>query len=303
MKLFGKTILALLAVLAAPCLGREFPLPLPGNDAVGEVSGITSRYEDTLSDIARRHGLGYLELSEANPGVDPWIPGEGLEIVLPTHFLLPPGPREGIVINLAELRLYYFPKGKGRVITYPLGIGREGWSTPTGLARVTGKRPNPSWTPPESIRREHAEQGDILPAVVPPGPDNPLGAFAIYLSMPGYLIHGTNKPFGVGMRVSHGCIRLYPEDISRLFPRVATGTPVRIVNEPYKLGWIDGRLYIEAHKPLSEERPEEGINLEKLRAAIEALPDANRVNIDQDAIMEAVLTHNGYPVPISDNRR
>lgn len=184
------------------------------------------------------------------------------------------------------------------MVTYALGIGREGWSTPVGVTRVTGKRPNPSWTPPESIRREHAEQGDALPAVVPPGPENPLGEYAIYLGMPGYLIHGTNKPYGVGMRVSHGCIRLYPEDISRLFPRVPEGTPVRIINEPYKLGWIDGRLYIEAHKPLSEERPDQGIDLSQLNTAIESLPGTEQATIDNDVLMDAVLTHAGYPILI-----
>ena len=296
----------LLTILALPLLvfpltvaAREFPLPLPGNDAVGEISSITSRYEDTLSDIGRANNLGFLEVSEANPGVDPWLPGEGLEIMLPTQFLLPPGPREGIVINLAELRMYFYPKGENRVVTYPLGIGREGWSTPVSDTRVTGKRPNPSWTPPESIRLEHLEQGDALPKVVPPGPDNPLGAYAIYLALPGYLLHGTNKPFGVGLRVSHGCIRFYPEDIEKLFPRVAIGTRVRIINEPYKLGWINGRLYIEAHLPLSEQQMSSGVDVAHLKEAVAAAIGSRRVTIDWDTLIEAALTHNGIPVPIS----
>lgn len=278
---------------------REFPLPLPGNDAVGEISSVTSRYEDTLSDIGRANNVGFLEISEANPGVDPWLPGEGLEIMLPTRFLLPPGPREGMVINLAELRMYYYPKGENRVITYPLGIGREGWSTPVSDTRVTGKRPNPSWTPPESIRLEHLEQGDALPKVVPPGPDNPLGAYAIYLALPGYLLHGTNKPFGVGLRVSHGCIRFYPEDIEKLFPRVAIGTRVRIINEPYKLGWIDGQLYIEAHQPLSEHQLSSGVDVAHLQEAVAAAIGSRRVSIDWNTLIEAVLTHSGIPVPVS----
>lgn len=296
----------LFAILTLPLLvvpltsaAREFPLPLPGNDAVGELTSVTSRYEDTLSDIARANNIGFLEISEANPGVDPWLPGEGLEIMLPTHFLLPSGPREGIVINLAELRMYYYPKGEHRVITYPLGIGREGWSTPVGDTRVTGKRPNPSWTPPESIRLEHLEQGDVLPKVVPPGPDNPLGAYAIYLALPGYLLHGTNKPFGVGLRVSHGCIRFYPEDIEKLFPRVAIGTRVRIINEPYKLGWINGRLYIEAHQPLSEQQLSSGVDIAHLKEAVAATIGPRRVSIDWNTLIEAALTHSGIPVPVS----
>ncbi len=294
------TIVTILC-LAAPLTGqaREFPMPLPGIDAVGEISSITSRFEDTLSDIARTNDLGYLEISEANPGVDPWLPGEGLEIILPTRFLLPPGRREGIVINLAELRLYYYPKGENRVITYPLGIGREGWETPTGETRVTGKRPNPTWTPPESIRLEHLEMGDPLPSVVPSGPDNPLGEYAIYLALPGYLLHGTNKPFGVGMRVSHGCIRLYPEDIEKLFPRIPIRTRVRIINEPYKFGWVGGRLYIEAHQPLSEQRQNAGVDITQLQDAVSKALGPRRPTIDWDKLMDAALTHSGIPVPVT----
>ena len=287
--------------LAVPLTGvaREFPMPLPGNDVVGEISSITSRYEDTLSDIARANDLGFLEISEANPGVDPWLPGEGLEIILPTRFLLPPVPRKGIVINLAELRLYYYPKGENRVITYPLGIGREGWGTPTGETRVTGKRPNPTWTPPESIRLEHLEMGDPLPKIVPPGPDNPLGEYAIYLAMSGYLLHGTNKPFGVGMRVSHGCIRLYPEDIKKLFPRIPVGTRVRIINQPYKLGWIGERLYIEAHQPLSEQRQNAVVDIAQLQGAVSAAVGSRRPTIDWDSLMDAALTPSGIPIPVT----
>jgi L,D-transpeptidase ErfK/SrfK len=297
-----RSLLLITLLLPLQAAAREFPLPLPGNDAVGQPTSITSRFEDTLSDIARTHDLGYLEISEANPGVDPWLPGEGLEIILPTQFLLPPGPREGIVINLAELRLYFYPKGENRVITYPLGIGREGWETPTAETRVVGKKANPTWTPPESIRQEHLEMGDPLPRVVQAGPDNPLGRFAIYMALPGYLLHGTNKPFGVGMRVSHGCIRLYPEDIERLFPRIPVNTPIRIINEPYKLGWIDGQLYLEAHQPLSEQRLDSGIDRAQLEQALNAAIGERRPIIDQAKMMEAALTHNGMPVRISLRR-
>lgn len=292
-------ICALLAVL--PSLGHtlSFQLPAAGNDIVGEVRQIQTRYEDTFSDIARANGLGYTELTETNPQVDPWLPGEGTVITLPSRFILPPGPREGIVINLAELRLYYFPKGENRVVTYPLGIGREGWSTPTGVARVTRKQHLPSWYPPESIRQEHAAKGDPLPAVVKPGPDNPLGTHAIYLSLAGYLLHGTNKPYGVGMRVSHGCIRLYPEDIAALFDQIHPNTPVRIINEPYKAGWENGRLFVEAHPPLSEQRAREGVNFTPMvRAIIQALGNSE-LKPDWEAMKQAALGQRGMPVPVT----
>ena len=178
--------------------------------------------EDTLSDIARRFNLGYDEVVNANPGVDPVAArAPARRIVLPTQFVLPDAPHEGIVVNLAALRLYYFPKAAKseprQVITYPIGIGMVGWATPTGTTKIVSKRKDPFWTPPASVRKEHAAEGDILPARVPPGPDNPLGAFAMNLGWPSYLMHGTNKPAGVGMRASHGCIRLYPEDIATLF--------------------------------------------------------------------------------------
>ncbi len=280
----------------------EFPLPLPGNDLVGEIRTVTTRFEDTLSDIARAHDLGYAEITAANPGVDPWLPGEGIEIVLPTRFVLPPGPREGIVINLPELRLYYYPKGEHRVITHPLGIGREGWATPTGETHIVRKKAHPTWTPPESIRKEYEQEGRPLPKVVGPGPDNPLGDYALYLGMPGYLLHGTNKPWGVGMRVSHGCIRLYPEDIAALFPRVPVGTPVRIINEPYKLGWDGGQLYLEAHRPLSEqEQAGEDIHTPLQESVARAL-EGRHLQADWKQIRSAVLEHTGIPVPIATHR-
>jgi L,D-transpeptidase ErfK/SrfK len=222
-------------------------------DLIGDAPRvIEARYEDTFPSIARAHNVGFDALRRANPGVDPWLPGEGTAIVVPAQFVLPRAPRHGIVVNLPELRLYYFPDGEsGRVITYPVSIGRMDWRTPLGRTTIVNKSLNPSWYPPESIRAEHAAMNDPLPAIVPPGPDNPLGAHALRLAIPGgYLIHGTNKPAGVGMRVTHGCIRMFPEDVEALFSVVAIGTQVLIVNQPYKLGFgVDG-LYLEAHQPL-----------------------------------------------------
>ena len=247
---------ALAAVLAGAVAAAEtFPLPADG-DLIGDYAEVTASHEDTLIDLARRHGLGYEEVVNANPGVDPWLPGEGTRVRLPLRRVLPDVPREGIVVNLPEHRLYYFPAAKAGsarvVVTYPISVGKMDWSTPLGLTRVAAKIKDPPWYPPESVRQEHAARGDVLPKVVPPGPDNPLGQYAMRLAIPGgsYLIHGTNKPAGVGMQVTHGCMRLYPEDIEEFFHMVAVDTPVRIVNQPHKVGWEDGRLYVEVHPPL-----------------------------------------------------
>ncbi|NQD96438.1 L,D-transpeptidase family protein, partial [Pseudomonas sp. CrR25] len=202
----------------------ELPLPPPGDDVVGQVQVVKAKYEDTFADLGVANDLGYLEMIAANPGVDAWLPGEGTEVILPTRFILPPGPREGIVINLAEYRMYYFPKGQNVVHTFPLGIGREGWSSPVADARITAKTPNPGWSPPKSILEEHAADGDPLPAYVPPGPDNPLGPYKMALSVPGYLIHGTNKKFGIGMRVSHGCFRMLNHNVLQLADMAPVGT-------------------------------------------------------------------------------
>jgi L,D-transpeptidase ErfK/SrfK len=204
----------------------SYPLPSEGN-MIGQPYTVMATEEQTLLDIAREHNAGYQEIRDANQEVSIWLPGEGTEVVIPARHILPPAPREGIVINLAELRLYYYPpisEGEPpRVETYPIGIGREGYDTPLGITTTTIKLKDPAWYPPRSMRREAAEQGEIIPGVVPPGPDNPLGRHAILLNIPGYLLHGTNQPDGIGMRVSRGCIRLYPEDIESLFARIPRG--------------------------------------------------------------------------------
>lgn len=249
----------LLFIAACPAAAEVFELPAPGQDVVGAVSVIAARSDDTLLEIARRHGLGYEDIVRANPDVDTWLPGEGTEVVLPTRYVLPHGDRSGVVLNLAEYRLYYFPKPRDGepplVMTYPISIGRMDWATPLGRTRIVAKVRDPAWYPPESIRAEHAAQGDPLPRVVPPGPDNPLGDRAMRLGLPGYLIHGTNRPAGVGMRVTHGCIRMYPEDIRFLFDQIPNDTPVRIINEAVKMGWDGDRLVVEAHRTLESAPP------------------------------------------------
>ncbi len=248
--LFALTVI----VFSALARAEIYQLPPEGFDVVGAIATITARQEDTLVDIARRHGLGYEDIVRANPDVNVWLPGQGTEVILPTRFILPPGPREGIVLNLAEYRLYFFPEPKrgepAYVMTYPISIGRMDWETPLGRTRVVSKVVNPAWYPPQSVRDEHAADGRPLPRIVPPGPDNPLGKYAMRLDIPGYLIHSTNRPAGVGMRVTHGCVRMFPEDIEYLFARVGIDTAVRIVNLPIKMGWNGDELVLEAHPVL-----------------------------------------------------
>jgi len=244
------------------------PLPLPrathrfeidaADDVVGEVQVTVVGANDTLPDIARRFDIGYQEIVRANPGVDPWLPGVGREVVVPTQFVLPFAERKGIVVNIAAMRVYYFPsvkKGEPQVVyTYPIGIGKVGWSTPEGKTSVVGKEKDPVWRPTAAIRKEHAENGDPIPAVVLAGPDNPLGKFKLTLGWPTYLIHGTNKPYGVGLRSSHGCMRLYPEDIEQLFGMASKGTTVTVVNQPFVFGWHQDQLYLQAYDVLEDDK-------------------------------------------------
>jgi L,D-transpeptidase ErfK/SrfK len=242
--------------LAVPLATHTFAFDPETTGVVGELQVTYARYEDTLPDIARRFNLGFDELVNANPGVDPWLPGAGTRIVLPTQFVLPDAPYEGVVVNLAALRMFYFPKpgkdGQRVVQTFPIGIGKVGWATPAGTTKIVSKRKDPYWTPPASVRKEHAAEGDPLPARVPPGPDNPLGNRAMNLGWPSYLIHGTNKPAGVGLRASHGCIRMYPEDVVVLFDKVAVGTRVTVVNQPIVYRWHGDSLYVQAYPPHEE---------------------------------------------------
>lgn len=264
---------------------------------VGQLATVTVRDGDTLADIARHFDLGHEEIGAANPGLDVWVPEPGRRAVLPLRFVLPDAPRKGIVVNLAAMRLFYFPgQGREEVLTYPVGIGREGRSTPLGEMFVARKTARPTWYVPESIRRDHEKKGDPLPAAVSPGPDNPLGEYAMYLSRPSYLIHGTNKPFAIGLRASNGCLRLYPEDIEPLFQATPVKTPVRIVNQPYLLGWRDGQLYLEAHEPHEE------LNGPALRKALygklKAIEKKQNRKLDWQKIEAVVAEQRGIPVPV-----
>lgn len=252
-------LLSIAVVVSGHCSALTFILPLNNDTLIGEDSVVTAHEEDTLIDIARRESLGFDEIVNANPAIDPWLPKGGTRVLVPHRYLLPNTPHEGIVVNVAEKRLYYFPPTNtdiATVETFPISIGRSDWSTPIVNTTIVRKAENPQWRPPKTIQEEHALEGDILPDVVASGPDNPLGLYALYLGIPSYLIHGTNKEYGIGMQVTHGCMRMYPEDIEHLFKGVKTGTTVYIVNQPFKVGWFDNTLYLEAHPFLEGTEPE-----------------------------------------------
>ena len=249
--------LAASLVLAAATLARAAVYPLPADGAlIGHDRMVRAKASDTLLGIARRYSVGYWEIQAANPHVDMWLPGKGTRVVVPGRFILPPVAHRGIVVNLSAHRLFYFPR-RGRhdqpvVITYPVSPGEKGWDTPTGVTRIVRKVPHPVWIPTPSILRAHARAGDPIPHVWPAGPNNPMGEWALQTSMSHgeIYIHGTNNPMAIGMAVTHGCVRLYPEDIAALFPVVPVGTPVTIVNDPVLATLQDGRLYLSIHPPL-----------------------------------------------------
>jgi L,D-transpeptidase ErfK/SrfK len=281
-----------------------YTLPAGEVDLIGGVEIIHADGEPTLADVARNHNLGHEEIRIANPTVDFWLLPPGQKVVLPKLHILPSARREGIVLNVPEMRLYYFPKAcaadkECEVATYPVAIGRMDWKTPLGTARVTSKVADPAWRPPKSIREEAAADGRPLPAVVPPGPDNPMGAYALYLNLPGYRIHGTNRPYGVGMRATHGCVRMYPEDIEVMFKEVPVGTPVQIVSQPVKFGWEGDTLYMEVHPPL-EEDIESDAHLEDM--AIDQLSQLaleRPFMMDNTEFQRALFERKGVPVPIT----
>ena len=285
------------AVLAEAAWAEE---PAAGG-MVGELRRYEVSYTDTFAAIARRNGLGFVELIAANPGVDPWVPAPGTSLILPTAHLLPEAPRAGIVVNLAEQRLYYFDGGGATVATYPIGTGRNLHETPTGNTRIVRKRENPTWTPPASIRAERPN----LPPVVPPGPDNPLGTLALDLGWSGYLIHGTISPLGIGRRVSHGCIRLNPADIRSLYDSAEVGTSVTIVDQPLKTARIGGQLYVEVHPTQAQADELEASGSftplplrnweQRIREAVG--PEAHRIN--WPLLARAVKERRGIPIRVS----
>jgi L,D-transpeptidase ErfK/SrfK len=262
---------------------------------IGSLAAIKTQANDTLPDIARHFGLGHNDIISANPEVDPWLPEPDTQVLLPLTFLIPDVPRQGIVLNLANMRMFYFPQqNPKKVATYPVGIGRDGWDTPQGLTKIISKTKNPVWNVPPSIQQEHAKKGDPLPSTVPAGPNNPLGEYAMRLALGSYLVHGTNKPYGVGMQMSHGCLNLYPEDIKILFNDTKVGTQVTIVEQPYLIGYDKGMLFLEAHKPLQAHK-----NFRyPLFTRIRELAKKHKLTIDWSKVEQILTQATGVPTPI-----
>jgi L,D-transpeptidase ErfK/SrfK len=280
----------------------------PGSDMVGYVQKTIIGKDDTLPDIARRFDVGYEEMLTANPGVDPWLPGVGREVIVPTQFILPAAPHEGVVVNVAAMRIFYYPphkKGEPQVVfTHPIGIGKVGWRTPEGTTKIVSRQKDPVWMVPKSVRDEHAEDGEKLPAQVPAGPDNPLGQYEFRLGWPSYLIHGTNKPYGVGMRSSHGCMRLYPEDIAVFFDLIPIGTKVTVVNQPYLFGWRDGTLYLQAYTVMEDDSRDWSKNRKRLLAKLlnpklqKKISDHDK-EIDWQRVGDLAHAPRAVPVPVT----
>ena len=307
----------IIAFLVLPIDGllhaETFIRPPDDVDVIGQLGFVEARRDETLLDIARTHDLGQNEILLANPSVDRWLPEDGAMVTLPNRYILPNAKRSGLVLNLPEMRLYYFPEPKAGevpiVITHPISVGRMDWETPLGMTKIVSKKVDPTWTPPQSLKEEALADGNVLPDVVPAGPDNPLGRYAMRLGIPGYLIHSTNKPYGVGMRVTHGCVRMYPEDIATLFDEIPTGTPVQIVNQPIKLGWLAGSLFMELHPPLDEDLEKYANYMQSVLDAISDFisVDTNTVGaytrtalaLSGRALRQAVEEKNGIPVVIS----
>lgn len=297
-------LLLVWTALAAPGIasagGETYRLSGPGVEVVGKSKREYARRSDTLMDIARWLNQGYYDIRRANPEVDVWLPGEGTQVLIPSRYVLPDAPREGIVVNLGELRLFHFrtEDGEKTVTTYPIGVGRTGLETPLGETRVAARVDDPAWYPPEAARADYADRGIELPPIVPPGPDNPLGSHAIALALDGYLIHGTNRPDGVGMRVSRGCIRLYPEDIAELIGSVEIGTPVHIVDQPVKAGLEGGRLWLEVHRSADGGPPSADQTTTVIRRAL-ARAGNREIPMDWHKIDAVRKSANGVPRPIS----
>jgi L,D-transpeptidase ErfK/SrfK len=303
-------------VVQAPPPVPQLPKPMamhhsevdPGSDIVGHVQKTIVGKDDTLPDIARRFDVGYEEMLLANPGVDPWLPGVGREVIVPTEFVLPAAPHEGLVVNVAAMRVYYYPphkKGEPQMVfTHPIGIGKVGWKTPEGTTKIISRQKDPIWVVPKSVRDEHAKDGDILPAQVPPGPDNPLGAYEFRLEWPSYLLHGTNKPYGVGMRSSHGCMRMYPEDIAVFFDLLPIGTKVTVVNQPYVFGRRDGTLYLQAYTVMEDDSRDWSKNRQRLlthllNPKLQKKISEHDKEIDWQRLGDLAHTPRAVPVPIT----
>ena len=307
MKLSFIIVFCLTLLLMGQANATTYKMPTRKGDTVvalvpEETLTITVDHDQTLLDVARRFNLGQTEIVTLNPKLDRWLIKTGEVVRLPNRRILPDSPHDGITLNIAEYRMYYYPdSAPGTVRSYAHGVGRQDWQTPLGRTTVAKKVKNPAWHPPESIRREHAANGDFLPEIVPPGIHNPLGAYALYLNLPGdYRIHGTDidKIFGIGMQITHGCVRTYPEDIEALYHSVEIGTPVYIVKQPIKVGWLDNTLYVEAHPDLEGEEKTQDQRFAIALALIQKANGGETPDFDQVALNKALTDIDGVPVAL-----
>ena len=292
-----KIILLLSALVSNVC--AEYFSYNQNHIIVGSLQTVTAQIDDTFVSLGQQYSLGYDEMIIANPDLDAWVPKEGREIILPSQFILPQSNYKGIYINLAEMRIYYYvdDNNKDSVYTYPISIGRGDWLTPRANAEVIDKLIEPTWYPPLSVREEHALDGEILPLSVPPGDDNPLGKYALQLDLPSYFIHGTNRPEGVGMKVTHGCIRLRPEDIKTLFDMTPRKTPVTIQYQPFKVAVVDGIAYLEAHE--GDNSQILGDYLDEAIVNLSRLLDGKTISIDWEKFIRVAKESRGFPIPVN----
>ncbi|GDX83969.1 hypothetical protein LBMAG43_00110 [Methylococcaceae bacterium] len=305
MKIRVSLIFSVFALLSPPSFASIYNSPVKVRDNViaeypNEIAVTRADQNETLLDVARRFSLGQVEIIRLNQDLDRWLIKKGQIITLPNKRILPDSPHSGITLNIAEYRMFYYSPN-GKIYSFAHGVGRQDWNTPLGKTTIQKKVKDPVWRPPESIRREHAALGDPLPEVVPAGIHNPLGAYALYLNLPGdYRIHGTDidKIFGIGMQITHGCVRMYPEDIDQLFHLVSEGTPVYIVKQPIKVGWLDNVLYVESHPTLEGEETSLDQRLSSAIALIQKANNNELPEFDQAALKEALEKQNGNPTAI-----
>ena len=279
-----------------------FHLPPKGENVVGQLQYYVAEQGDNLSNFGMALDVGRDALKTVNPPFDPAqdLPA-GVPVVVPSRFVLPPYPHQGIVVDLSTMRLYYYPPGTDLVMTYPIGIGKPGHMTPLGRTYVTRTKVDPTWTPPQSIRDYNKKRGIILPRVIRGGPDNPLGRRAIYLGIPQYLIHATNFPESIGSRGSFGCMRMMERDIEQLFPHVAKNTRVQIIEQPYLAGWANGQLFLEIHTPLNENRYAPSKLMAPVIKQLTALSILHHVAINWTKVRYAFSSANGMPTVVSDS--
>lgn len=300
----GSALSAIFLLATTNAFATAYSIPPLNQVLIGEIQYSTAEEGDNVVKVAKRYDIGYNAMSIANPQLDltRGFPA-GAPMVLPTQYMLPNNTRHGIVVNLPEMRMYYFPEGRNEVLTYPIGIGKIGKTIPIVNTMITRKAKNPVWIPPQDIREFNLEQGIVLPKVMPAGPDNPLGPYAIYMKLPTYLIHSTVFPESVGKRASFGCLRMYEGDIETFFPSVERGIPVAIINQPNKIGWQQNYLYLEAHEPLEEHQSAYDATLPGIVHAITLQTKDQPTLVDWQSVSYIANERDGVPHAIGISLR